>query len=152
MSSAPSFIRASGPITSRLLRIGMPMGPNVVLTVRGRTTGQPRSAPVAMAELGGRRWIVGTFGDVHWVRNLRAAREATIGVGGREQYVVARELSREEAADFFGRTLPAYVAALPVRWRVFLRAFLGLVAPDMRRDPSVSAARYPVFELMPHEG
>jgi len=147
MASAPAFIRASGPITSRLLRVGLPMGPNLVLTVRGRTTGQPRSAPVAVVEHDGRRWVVGTFGEVHWVRNLRAAREASIHVGGRELAVTARELPRDEAVDFFKRVLPAYAAALPFRWRLFVRLFLRVVAGEILLDPARAAAHHPVFEL-----
>jgi deazaflavin-dependent oxidoreductase (nitroreductase family) len=149
MTSVLAFIRASGPITSRLLRLGMPMGPNIVLTVRGRTSGQPRDAPVAVAELNGRRWVVGTFGEVHWVRNLRAAGEATVRLGGHDQEVAARELRPAEAIDFFEHLLPAYLAALPRRWRFFVRAFLRLVAPDMGKDATVAAAQYPVFELTP---
>jgi len=150
MTSAPAFIRASGPITSRLLRLGLPMGPNLVLTVRGRTTGQPRSTPVAVAEHDRRRWVVGTFGEVHWVRNLRAAGEALIHVGGRELAATARELPRDEAIDFFKRVLPAYVAALPLRWRLFVKLFLRVVAGEILRDPARAAAHHPVFELSPH--
>ncbi len=56
-----------------LLRRGMPMGPNAMLTVRGRKTGEPRTAAVAVLEVDGRRWILGAYGEVNWVRNLRAA-------------------------------------------------------------------------------
>ncbi|TAL05614.1 MAG: deazaflavin-dependent nitroreductase, partial [Chloroflexota bacterium] len=41
MTQAPAFVRASNPLTRRMLRLGMPMGPNVLLTVRGRTSGLP---------------------------------------------------------------------------------------------------------------
>ena len=78
MTEAPAFIRASNPLTRRLLRLGMPMGPNVLLTVRGRTSGLPRSAPVAIAEYGGHHWIIAAYGDVQWVRNLRAAGEGDV--------------------------------------------------------------------------
>ena len=147
MTSAPAFIRASSPITNRLLRRGLPMGPNVVLTVRGRTTGQPRSAPVAVAEVGGRRWVVGTFGEVHWVRNLRAAGEASIHIAGRDMAFDARELPGPEAIDFFERVLPAYTSTLPPGWRLFVGVFLRLVAADISRDPARAATHRPVFEL-----
>ena len=74
----PAFIRLSNPITQRLLRANMPMGPNLLLTVRGRTTGEPRTAAVAVAEIDGRRYVIGAYGDVNWVKNLRAAGEADI--------------------------------------------------------------------------
>src|SRR5918994_5076444 len=106
MTTAPAFVRASNPLTRRLLRLGMPMGPNVLLTVRGRTTGLPRSTAVAVAELDGRRWIIGAYGNVQWVRNLRAAGAAEIRVHGRTEPVTARELDRAEATKFYARTLP----------------------------------------------
>src|SRR5260370_4273799 len=74
----PFFVPFFNPIARRLLGVGVPMGPNVLLTVRGRTSGLPRSTPVAVLAIGGRRWIVGAFGDLNWGRNLPAAREATL--------------------------------------------------------------------------
>jgi len=59
-SSAPAFVRVSNPLSRRLLRIGTPMGPNVLLTVQGRTSGQPRSAAVAVLESEGRRYVMQT--------------------------------------------------------------------------------------------
>ena len=82
MTQAPAIVRASNPLTRGLLRLGVPMGPNVLLTVRGRTSGLPRSAPVAIAGLDGRRWIIAAYGDVQWVRNLRAAGEGDLRRGG----------------------------------------------------------------------
>ena len=37
-------------IIKRLLRAGVPLGPMILLTVRGRTTGQPRTTPVDLLE------------------------------------------------------------------------------------------------------
>jgi deazaflavin-dependent oxidoreductase (nitroreductase family) len=68
-------------MVERLLRLGVKMGPMILLTVRGRKSGQPRTTPVAMTEHDGKRYLVGTFGDVNWVRNLRAAGEATLRSG-----------------------------------------------------------------------
>jgi len=41
--------------------------------VRGRTSGLPRTTPLAVIEVDGRRWVWSPWGEVHWVRNLRAA-------------------------------------------------------------------------------
>ena len=79
----PRIVPIFNPIARRLLGLGLPLGPNALLTVRGRKTGQPRTTPVALVEIGGRRWVVGTFGEVNWVRNLRVAREAGLAVGQR---------------------------------------------------------------------
>lgn len=123
------------------------MGPNVLLTVRGRTSGEPRTAPVAVAEIDGRRWIVGAYGEVNWVRNLRAAGEADIRIHGRLEHVRAVELDQAAATRFFGETLPGYVERLPRLGRLFVRALFRLVAPDLLTDPDRAAASRPVFEL-----
>jgi deazaflavin-dependent oxidoreductase (nitroreductase family) len=147
VTQAPTLIRFSNPLTRRLLRIGVPMGPNVLLTVRGRTSGLPRTAPVAIADIGGRRWVIAAYGDVHWVRNLRAAGEGMIRENGRDQRVVARELDEAGATDFYGALLPAYIAELPAVGRFFIRLLFRLAGPEVLNDPIRAAARHPVFEL-----
>ncbi len=147
MTTAPAFVRASNPLTRRLLRIGLPMGPNVLMTVRGRTSGVPRSAPVAIPEIDGRRYVIGAYGDVQWVRNLRAAGEADIAVHGQTEHVRAFELDHAAATDFFARTLPGYVARLPLVGRLFAGVFFRLAAADVLSDPERAAATRPVFEL-----
>ena len=147
MTTAPAFVRASNPLTRRLLRIGLPMGPNVLLTVRGRTSGVPRTAPVAIPEIDGRRYVIGAYGDVQWVRNLRAAGEADIAIHGRTEHVRAIELDHAAAIDFFARTLPGYVARLPLVGRVFAGILFRVAAPEVLNDPERAAATRPVFEL-----
>jgi deazaflavin-dependent oxidoreductase (nitroreductase family) len=147
MTSAPAFVRASNPLSRSLLRLGLPAGPNVLLTVRGRSSGLPRTAPVAIVELDGRRWIIGAYGDVQWVRNLRAASEAQIRFGGRAEHVVARELDTTEATDFYARTLPAFVGRLPWFGRLFARILFAAAAPEVRNEPERAAITRPVFEL-----
>src|SRR5712692_11189927 len=94
---APSFVRLFSPVAKRILRVGPLMGPNALITVRGRKTGRPRTTPVALVELDGRRWVIGTFGEVNWVRNLRESGVATLTIGRREESVKAVELSRDDA-------------------------------------------------------
>lgn len=146
-TKAPAFIRLSNPISRRLLRLGMPMGPNVLMTVRGRSSGVPRSAPVAVTEIDGHRWVMGTYGDVQWVRNLRAAGEADLKLHGRTQHVTATELDARAAATFYRETLPGYVARLPWFGRLFGRGLFRLVAPEVLFDPELAAITRPVFEL-----
>jgi deazaflavin-dependent oxidoreductase (nitroreductase family) len=147
MTQAPALVRYSNPLTRRLLRVGVPMGPNLLLTVRGRATGQPRTAPVAVVEVDGRRWIVGAYGEVQWVRNLRAAGEADIEVRGRREHVIAVALDRDEATAFFRDVLQPYVRSFPLLGRVFGRLLFGLVAPEILTDPARAAELRPVFEL-----
>jgi len=142
----PSFVGALNPITRRMLGVGIPLGPNALITVRGRKSGLDRTTPVALVEIEGRRWVIGTFGETHWVRNLRAAGEATLTVGRRREKVGAVELSREAGTGFFRDVLGPYVLHIPLglgRWMI--GSVLG--APDILEDPVAAAERRPVFEL-----
>jgi deazaflavin-dependent oxidoreductase (nitroreductase family) len=139
----PLFVRLVDPMARRLLGFGFPMGPNVLLTVRGRRSGEPRSAGVALVEIRGRRWVMGAYGAVHWVRNLRAAGEAELRVRGRVERVRARELTPAEAAAFFRDELIPDVRASSLPMRLASRIFVG----DVLRDPDGAADRHPVFEL-----
>src|SRR4029077_20058731 len=94
-AKAPSFVGLLNPIAGRILRAGPLLGPNALITVRGRKSGVPRTTPIALVEIDGKRWVIGTFGDTNWVRNLRAAREATLTVGRKREMVLADELDVE---------------------------------------------------------
>jgi deazaflavin-dependent oxidoreductase (nitroreductase family) len=145
MDRPPLAVRLFDPILRRLLRIGVPMGPNTLLTVRGRTSGEPRSAGVALIELHGRRWVLSAYGETNWVRNLRAANEATLTVRGRPESVHAWELTPAEGEAFFRGELIPYVRSFPLALRLFGRIFVG----EVLRDPAAASHRRPVFELTP---
>ena len=141
---APSWVTLFNPIAGRLLKAGLPMGPNALITIRGRTSGEPRSTPLAIVEADGRRWVWSPWGDVHWVRNLRAAGEATITVGGRTELVRAIELDEEQRVAFLRDVLDQ--VARDMRFgRSFVRIVDGV---DLDR-PSDMAADRRVFELHP---
>jgi len=142
-AKAPSFVRFLNPVAQRVLRVGPLMGPNALLTVRGRKSGVPRTTPVALVDIGGRRWVVGTFGEVNWVRNLRAAGEATVTVGRKAQEVRARELVLDERIGFFRDVVGPYVRRLRIGG--LLLSILG--ARDILANPAAAAEHRPVFEL-----
>jgi deazaflavin-dependent oxidoreductase (nitroreductase family) len=122
------------------------MGPNVLITIRGRKSGLERTTPVALIEIGGKRWVVGTFGETQWVRNLRAAREATVTVGRQREVVTATELGPAAGGLFFRDVVGPYVRRIPLgvgKWMI--GSLLG--AKDILEDPIGAAGRHPVFEL-----
>jgi deazaflavin-dependent oxidoreductase (nitroreductase family) len=140
----PGFVGFFNRLVLRMLGIGVPLGPNALITVPGRISGVARTTPVAIIEIDGRRWVSSPFGDVQWVRNLRAAGQATIKLGRREEQVTAIELSRDAKAGFFRDTMGPYVHGLPMgRW--LIGSVLG--AKDILEDPAGAAERHPVFEL-----
>src|SRR5215471_7348902 len=141
----PAFVGAFNSIVARLARAGIPLGPNALLTVRGRKTGEPRTTPVAVVSIGGRRWVQSPFGDVNWVRNLRAVGGGTLTRGKRQEPIQAVELRGDEAARVYREVLAPYVRR---RWlRRLMAGMLGLT--KVLDDPVGAASRHPVFEIKP---
>jgi deazaflavin-dependent oxidoreductase (nitroreductase family) len=139
---APGWVTLFTPFAKLLLRAGIPLGLNGLVTIRGRKSGLPRTNPVAIIEVEGRRWIWAPWGEVHWVRNLRVAGQATISKGRRAEEVRATELNGEERIGFFRDDLGALARSIPFGvW--FIRTVDGV---DLN-DPVGAAQDRPVFEL-----
>jgi deazaflavin-dependent oxidoreductase (nitroreductase family) len=147
-SRAPGLIRMPGPVVNKLLEWGFPMGPNVLVTIRGRVSGEPRTQPLAVFTDESHRWLIGTFGDTNWCRNMRANPDIEIRHGRRHEHVRARELPLDEAERFFSHDLPVGISHLPLYLRLFSRVFLRTTAPIMKTDPIAAARTHPVFELV----
>lgn len=142
----PSLVHLLNPLIRRLVRIGMPFGPNVLMTIVGRTSGVPRTFPVAILELDGRRYVQSPFGEVNWVRNLRAAGEAVVVRNGRQEPVEAVELAPEAAGPVFHDALAPYLRSrlgAPVLARTF-----GVRRDSTTEDFVALARRHPMFELL----
>src|SRR5213080_4712410 len=108
-SRAPSFVSIVNPLIRRLVGAGMPFGPNVLLTVRGRTSGVARTFPVAIVELDGRRFVQSPFCEVNWVRNLREAQEAVVSKGRSREEVEAVEVAPEVGGPILRDALAPYL-------------------------------------------
>jgi deazaflavin-dependent oxidoreductase (nitroreductase family) len=142
----PAFVDMFNPLARRMLGAGFPMGPNTLITIRGRKSGEPRTIPIALIEIEGRRWVSSPFGDVNWVRNLRASSEAILTISRKQQAVSAIELSKEERVAFFRDLMGPYVKRIPLGLgRLIVGSVLG--AKEMLDDPVEAAERHPVFEL-----
>src|SRR5918911_1751542 len=100
-AAAPPWVTFFGTIAKVLLAAGVPLGPNALVTIRGRKSGRPRTTPLAIIEVAGRRWVWAPWGDVQWVRNLRAAGRATISVRRRKEEVTTTELDPTPRVAFF---------------------------------------------------
>ena len=110
-------------ILKGLLRIGLPMGPMVLLTVRGRKSGQPRTTPVDLFEGSGRSYLVSTHRQESSVlcRNLT---EPTILAG----------------FDFLPHRSPAAVVAVEM-WEPAFCA--GFQAPGKRLPSGWELPQFP---------
>src|SRR2546425_9613998 len=140
----PWYVPFINPIVRPLLATGIPMGFNGLITIRGRNSGLPRATPVAIIEVSGRRWVWAPWGEVHWVRNLRAAGRATIALRRRQEEVRATELDPTQRVAFFRNTLGPVARGIPFGVR-FIRIVDGV---DLDR-PLEAAEGRPVFELHP---
>jgi deazaflavin-dependent oxidoreductase (nitroreductase family) len=149
------LIRLLNPLFIRYLRAGMPGGPNVLLTVRGRTTGQPRSAPVAMLRLGDRRFVQAAYGDGGWVQNLRAAGQAVVTRGRHRDTVDAVEVPPAAAAALVRDALAPYrpsrllrrVVGPTTRPPVGVLHYFGVRLDDTLDQYLAEAMSHPLFEL-----
>lgn len=145
-SQVPTFVRLGNMLTRTLLRTGLKVnGPNNVpmymLTVRGRKSGQPRTTPIVVIEQDRKRYLVAPFGEVDWVRNLRAAGEAALTRGRRTEAVRAKELPRDEASLVLQRSVEHG------RVPSFLAKYFDVTAQSSPEEFNAAAARHPVFLL-----
>lgn len=143
-AGVPRWVSLFSPVLRSLLARGVPLGPNALVTITGRTSGRPRTVPLAVIEVAGRRWIWSPWGDVHWVRNLRAAGGATIEQRGRHWTVAATELEAAERVTFFRDILAPFARSMRGG-----AAFLRIVDGVDISDPAAAAQGRAVFELVP---
>jgi deazaflavin-dependent oxidoreductase (nitroreductase family) len=132
-------------MTTTLLRAGVkitaPGGYRMyLLTVRGRKSGQPRTTPIVVVEQDGGRYLVAPYGVVDWVRNLRAAGEATLTRGRRAEQVRAVELSPREAGLVLKRSVEAGIPS-------FLAKYFEIGPESSREECERAAQLHPVFSL-----
>ena len=139
---APWYVPLFNPVTRFLLRAGVPLGFNGLITIRGRKSGLPRTTPVAIIDVGGRRWIWSPWGEVNWVRNLRAAGHATISVRGHEEEVRATELDPTQRMGFFRDVMGPLARSIP-----FGCWFIRIVDGVDLNHPAEAARGRPTFEL-----
>ena len=155
---ARHFFRMVNPLVRRLMSAGIPTGSrNILLTVRGRRSGKPRTTPLGLLELDGRIFVQASYSDDGWVRNLRSAGQATMTDHGRRVAVETVELAPDKAAVILRRALEPY------RRSRLLRALLGprarppvavlrwcrIRVDDTPEEYFAEAQRHPLFELRP---
>lgn len=146
-----AFVRLNNAVMSSLVRLGIPMGSFALLTVRGRKSGRLIQTPVAIFSQGGKRYLIATYGEVNWVRNLRAAGGmASLTSGRRTASLQAIELPPGEAAPIFRDALHAGPPGIPapiVRMyrRFFVLPYLNVTVDASDEDFEREVLAHPVF-------
>ena len=136
----PLFLRVGNAITTLLLRRGVKLATNTLLTVPGRKSGVPRTTPVTIIEHDGRRYVQSPFGEVAWVRNLRTAGTATLTRGRQVETVSAVELTAEEAAPILRQAVTMAPALIRSHYEITPDSPLAAIVAEARRHPVFVAA------------
>jgi len=134
-------VRISNAVVAALLRRGVKMGGNILLTVPGRKSGEPRTTPVTILEWNGERWLQSPFGEVNWVRNLRAAGRATLTRGRHVEPISVVEISPAEAATVLKGTLASYPS--------LIKGYFDVTPVSPLEDFEQEAPRHPMFRVLP---
>lgn len=120
---------------------GMPPSFQVLLEVRGRSSGQPRSTPVVIATLDGQSYLVSMLGaQSDWVRNVEAAHGEAVIRHGRRRSVRLVPVPPEHRAPI----LREYVRIAPSG-----RQHFPLPVAAALSEFEAIAARYPVYRIEP---
>jgi deazaflavin-dependent oxidoreductase (nitroreductase family) len=146
MTRAPRWLKPINKIYMLLLRRGVHFGAEqpVILTVRGRRSGKPRSTPITPMEVDGQRYIVAVFPDADWVANVRAAEEVTTLTDGRyTERAWLLELPPHEARPVL-RLFPVQVPA-----GIGFLKNSGLVSEGTPEELEGLAGVLPVFRVDP---
>ena len=128
------------PMVAGLTRLGVSVYGSRVLAVRGRKSGEWRTTPVNLLDLGGTRYLVAPRGHTQWVRNLRAAGAGRLLLGRRSQDFTAVEVPEAEKPPILREYLK--------RWKFEVGVFFGGVGPDAPEQDLVRIGPdHPVFRL-----
>ncbi|MDT5339408.1 MAG: hypothetical protein QOD90_4913 [Mycobacterium sp.] len=142
----PWWLKPMNKVFMAMMKVGLPIsgkeGP-IVLTVAGRTSGQPRSTPITPMFVDGKRYVVGGFPKADWVKNLRAAGEAILTQGRSDERVRVLELPADEARPLL-RQFPVLV---PTGVSFMKRS--GLVTKGTPDEFEALAGRCAVFRFDP---
>ena len=142
-AALPWWSRPASRLNTLLLRIGLRIGTQHILSVRGRKSGRWRSTPVSLVTLDDARYVVSGEG-LAWVANARAAGWGELFRAGQRERVTLNELPVEARR----RVLRAFWHQVP-HGRPFIARFFGLARDAGPDDFESAAPRCPVFRLEP---
>jgi deazaflavin-dependent oxidoreductase (nitroreductase family) len=139
-------LRVVSTMITTLLRLGLPVGPSALLSVRGRKSGRIYTIPIALVENSGTRWLVAAFGEVNWVRNLRAAGQAQLTRRRRTETIGVVELEAREAAPILKQFLTESQNVS------FIKPYFHVTPQSSLADFEQEALHHPVFRIVSKNG
>ncbi|HEY7008664.1 MAG TPA: nitroreductase family deazaflavin-dependent oxidoreductase [Jatrophihabitantaceae bacterium] len=139
----PRWLRVFNRINIGMQRLGIPLGPTQLLTLRGRASGQPRTTPVTPITVDGHRYVIGGFAKGDWVANARANGEGVLKHGRRTEDVRLVELPEAEC----GRIMREFPTQAPRGVSFFLKT--GVVDAPTPEAFEKGAKNAAVFRIDP---
>ncbi len=128
------------PVVAALTHAGLSVAGSRILRVRGRASGEWRSAPVNLLNHEGDHYLVAPRGQTQWARNLRVSGEGELLVGRKVEPFRAVEVSDTEKVPI----LRAYIK----KWKFEVGAFFSGVDADSTDDQIRRIAPdHPVFRI-----
>jgi Domain of unknown function (DUF385). len=133
-------MKVFNPAVAALTRAGISVWGSRVLRVRGRTSGEWRSAPVNLLTYEGKRYLVAPRGLTQWVRNIRVAGGGELMLGKKAEPFKAFEIGDDEKIPI----LRAYLK----RWKAEVGMFFsGVSAGSPEEAVRRIAPDHPVFRV-----
>ena len=133
-------LKVLNPAVAALTRAGISVWGSRVLRVRGRKSGDWKSAPVNLLTHEGQRYLVSPRGQTQWVRNLRAAGRGELVLGKSAEPFLGLEISDAEKVPI----LRAYLK----RWKLEAGQFFsGVSAASPEEDLRRIAPDHPAFRV-----
>jgi hypothetical protein len=128
------------PTVAALTRAGFSFWGSRILRVKGRSTGEWRSAPVNLLTYEGKQYLVAPRGQTQWVRNIRVSGTGELVLGSKVQPFRAVEVGD-------GEKIPILRAYLK-RWKAEVGVFFSGVSADSPEDALQRIApEHPVFRV-----
>jgi deazaflavin-dependent oxidoreductase (nitroreductase family) len=124
-------------------KLGIPVGPAMVLTVPGRKTGTPRHTPMTPFMFEDGLYVVAGYPGAQWALNARAAGTGTLTRGRKTRPVKITELTPTQARPVL-RAFPEHV---PVGVKYAQNS--GLVVDGTPDEFETLAGRLAVFRFDP---
>lgn len=143
-SALPGWLPLMNRLVIGLGTLGITAGPVHVLTIPGRTSGEPRTTPVSPVTLDGHRFAVAALPQADWARNARAAGRGELSRGRRRTPVDLHEVRDPELRR---AVMAAFPTQVPGGVPFFVR--LGLVEKADPEQFAAAADRVAAFELVP---
>ena len=126
------------PFVAGMTRAGVSVWGSRVLRVRGRKSGEWRSAPVNLLTFEGKRYLVAPRGHTQWVRNIRVSNEGELQLGWKVEPIRVSEVPDADRVPI----LRAYLKKWVFEVGVF---FEGVKADSPDSELRRIAPDHPVF-------